>query len=103
MCNGAIRASRFLARPPHPGPLPLPGARESLAFQTAAFEQGIDFGVTAAELAIGFGKVAGTARRVDVLVEPRRGSRIEGVAGFLEGAEAIGVEHLRPQIAVVAR
>ena len=32
-----------------------------------------------------------------------RRRRIEDVAGFLEGAERVGVEHLRPHIAVIGR
>ncbi|GCC48925.1 hypothetical protein chiPu_0033207 [Chiloscyllium punctatum] len=35
-------------------------------------------------------------------MQPLGGRRIEDVAGLLEGAEGVGVHHLRPHVAVIA-
>jgi hypothetical protein len=60
-------------------------------------------GERAAEGAIGRGGIAGVAGRIDVVAQPARQRRIEHVAGFLESGKRVCVEHLGPQIAVVAR
>ena len=31
------------------------------------------------------------------------GGRIKGIAGFLESGKAVGIQHFRPQIGVIAR
>ena len=58
-------------------------------------------GIAAAEGAVGLGEVEGAAGGVDVAVEAVSDGGIEGIAGVPEGAEAVGVEDLAPEIGVV--
>src|SRR3984957_7721018 len=55
----------------------------------------------AAKGSIGLVIVAAAAGRVDEVIEPLCDIWVKDVATLLEGLEAIGVEHFRPQIAVV--
>src|SRR5262249_20235046 len=48
-------------------------------------------------------RIARAAGRIDVIMELLRGGRIKNVAGLLERRKCIGVEHLRPKIAVISR
>src|SRR5262249_36837861 len=48
------------------------------------------------------GRVARAAGGVDIM-QPLRDAGVEDIAGLLERREGVGVEHLRPQIAVIGR
>src|SRR6266849_6191994 len=50
---------------------------------------------------VGVGGVAYAAGGVDEILKPFGGGRVEHVAGLLERAEGVGIEHFRPQIAVI--
>ena len=52
---------------------------------------------------VGLGRIARSAGGVDRLAQALRRGRIEDVAGLLEGLEGVGIEHLRPHVAVVGR
>ena len=65
-------------------------------------QQRVRLRLAAAEGDIGVLRVARTARRIDVIMQAFGGGGIEDVAGLLEGAEGIGVHHLRPHVAVIA-
>ena len=47
--------------------------------------------------------IARAAGGIDMVAQLARGRRIEDIAGLLEGAEGIGVEHFRPHITVIGR
>src|ERR1700730_8755896 len=49
------------------------------------------------------GRVARATGGVDIIMQSLRDAGIEDIAGFLERREGVGVEHLRPQIAVIGR
>src|SRR5262249_47932972 len=49
------------------------------------------------------GRVARAAGRVDIIMQALRDAGVEDIAGLLERRESVGVEHLRPQIAVIGR
>src|SRR6185436_14882604 len=66
-------------------------------------QQRVGLRLAAAEGDIGILRVARAARRIDVVVQAFGGGGIEDVAGLLEGAERVGVHHLRPHVAVIAR
>src|SRR3569623_864627 len=70
--------------------------------EAAVPEQARHIRVAAAEQPVGFAEVARTAARVNVGVESFGRRRVERIAGLVEGSETVGVEHLRPQVAVVA-
>ena len=57
----------------------------------------------ATERGVGGAGLDAVARRVDVLLQAQGHRGVERVAGFDEGVERIGVEHLGPQVDVVAR
>lgn len=69
----------------------------------APFQQSFYMRIAAAKGAIGGGIVARASRRIDELVQPTRCGGIEGVKGFLESLEAIGIQNLRPHIGIIAR
>ena len=46
--------------------------------------------------------IAAAARRIDEIMQPPRDAGIENIAALLKRLEAVGVENLRPQIAVIA-
>src|SRR3979409_1893943 len=76
----------------------------SLGFQqAAATQQRVRLRLAATEGDIGVFWIARAARRIDVVVQPLCYSGIEDVAGLLEGAERVGVHHLGPHVAVIAR
>ena len=53
--------------------------------------------------AVGLGRIDRVADREDVLPQPVRHGLVVGPAGFEERLPRVGVHHLRPQVAVVAR
>src|SRR3954471_14615780 len=71
--------------------------------QTTATQQGIGLRLPAPEGDIGVLGIARAARRVDVVMQAFGYRRIEDVTRFLKGAERIGVHHLGPHVAIVAR
>src|SRR3981189_1396173 len=56
-----------------------------------------------AEGGVEFDRIARAAGGVDVLPQVLRSTGIENVAGFLERGKSVGVQHLRPHIAVISR
>src|SRR6516164_10392543 len=56
-----------------------------------------------AERGVELGWVARAAGGVDMIMQPLRDAGIEDIACLLERREGVGVEHLRPQIAVIGR
>src|SRR5208282_301445 len=75
-----------------------PALRESaLAHERAGL------GRTSAEARVSRLRVPEIAGGIDVPEQLRREIGVEDVAALLEGLEAVGVERLRPEIAVVAR
>src|SRR6478735_3199277 len=70
--------------------------------QATPTQERVRLGLAAAEGDIGLLGLARAARRVDVVVQTFGSGRIEDVAGLLEGAEGVGVHHLRPHVAVIA-
>src|SRR6185437_9364171 len=64
--------------------------------EAATAQQRVGLRLPAAEGDIGLFRIARAAGRIDVVVQAPCHRRIEDVAGFLEGAERVGVHHLRP-------
>ena len=58
---------------------------------------------SAAERLVGLRRIARAAGGIDVSRKRLRDRRIEHVAGLLESGESVGIEHLRPHVAVVGR
>src|SRR5437868_3742237 len=56
----------------------------------------------AAEGGVGLVGLAAVAGGVDIVAQAFRQRGIEDVAAFLESLEAVGVERLRPEVAVIA-
>ena len=71
--------------------------------QPAAFQKRAHPRHPAAEPGVERVRLLGAASRQDVALQPRRHRRIEGIARLLEGREGIGIHHLGPHVAVVAR
>ncbi len=71
--------------------------------EPALLQQRLDRRQPAAEGLVGLRRIAQVSRAVDEVAQAFGGRPIEDVAGFLEGLEGVGVEHLRPQIGVVGR
>ena len=60
-------------------------------------------GMPAAEGGVELDRIARAAGGIDMIAQVLRGAGIEDVAGFLERGEGVGVQHLRPHIAVIGR
>src|SRR5215472_8679068 len=78
------------------------GLRRGLE-QSAPLEQAVGRRQATAEQGVELGRIACAAGRVDVRVQLARGRAVEDVAALLERGEGVGVEHLRPHVAVIAR
>src|ERR1700733_7267024 len=72
-----------------------------LPVETPLREERVYRRVAAAKVAVEHHRVRGVAGAVDRL-QPRGKALVEDVAGFGEGREPVGVEHLRPHISVIA-
>ncbi|MCU0757310.1 MAG: NAD(P)-binding domain-containing protein, partial [Xanthomonadales bacterium] len=103
------RATRALGSPKRrrgrlaPPPSSISPTRGGLLHREAAvLQQRADTGLGAAEANVGLHRFQRAARAVDVLRQPLGQRRVEDVTAFLEGGEAVGIQHLAPHVAVVA-
>src|SRR6516165_2527745 len=71
--------------------------------QPPLLEQAVGRRQSPAEGGVELNRIARAAGGVDMIMQLVRDAGIKDVAGLLERREGIGVEHLRPQIAVVGR
>src|ERR1700730_7955683 len=71
--------------------------------QPAPAQERLGLRLAAAEGDIGVFRIDRSAGGIDVVMQPFGGRRVKNIAGFLEGAERVGVHHLRPHVAVIAR
>src|SRR5215831_7090548 len=71
--------------------------------QPPPLEQALGRRQAPAEGGVELGRIARAAGGVDMIMQLLRDAGIKDVAGLLERRERVGVEHLRPQIAVVGR
>src|SRR5262245_64908871 len=71
--------------------------------QPPPLEQALGRRQAPAEGGVELGRIARTAGGVDMIMQLLRDAGIKDVAGLLERRERVGVEHLRPQVAVVGR
>src|SRR6185369_16465089 len=103
-CTGCFPASS--ATPPSAPRPPPANERRRLALdrleQAALPEHRLRRRSAASEGAISLARLDRVARRIDEAGETARDRRVERIAGFDEGIEAVGVEHLGPEVDVVA-
>src|SRR5260370_19764166 len=106
-----MSARIFIRSPSIHAAVPLPSLRRARAAQryraalpreAALGEERRDFRLAAAEGAVEGHRVLGVAGAVDRL-EPRGERGVERVTRLGEGGEPVGVEHLGPEIGVIAR
>src|ERR1700753_2615311 len=71
--------------------------------QAPLAQQRLDRRHAPAERGVGLLRRHAVARAVDALAQARGGLGVERAAGFLEGVERVGVEHLSPEVDVIPR
>src|SRR5262249_4430202 len=75
----------------------------SVLAQPPPLEQALGRRQSPAEGGVELGRIARATGGVDMIMQLVRDAGVKDVAGLLERREGVGVEHLRPQIAVVGR
>src|SRR5262249_31350142 len=81
----------------------LAGNLSSVLAQPPPLEQAVGRRQSPAEVGVELGRSARIASGVDMIMQLLRDAGVKDVASLLERREGVGVEHLRPQIAVVGR
>ena len=71
--------------------------------QPALLEQRLGRRRTATERKIGRVRIGAIAGGIDMLFQPRGDLGIENIARLGEGGKAVGIEHFRPEVRVIAR
>ena len=81
---------------------PYYGCCSFLFCQSSVFEQGINLGLSASEVAVHCHTIVDATGSEDVFAEAGCNFLIEDVACFLKCLETVGIENLCPQVAVVS-
>ena len=71
--------------------------------QSPSLEQPVRRRQSPTEGGVEFDRVARAAGGIDMIMELLRRAGMKDVAGLLECRKGVGIEHLRPQIAVISR
>src|SRR5206468_12128199 len=82
----------------NPRMVDITSGRRSCFEQTPTTQQRVRLRLAATERDIGFLGLARAARRIDIVMQSPGSGGIEDVAGLLEGAEGVGVQHVRPHV-----